>query len=136
MKKPEQRSLNRAALALFFKLMIVLQKIFADLTQKEALFCRHSSSRDRRNFLTGRANIIFRSTIAADIAVTHRGYRAELNRNSNANVLRNGKEAGTILYAAAYFASRNNNRRTTTLGSGSTACANGVTVTGTQIEAD
>lgn len=34
MKKPEQRSLNRAALALFFKLMIALQKIFADLTQK------------------------------------------------------------------------------------------------------
>ncbi|MFQ6830982.1 hypothetical protein [Butyricicoccus pullicaecorum] len=51
-------------------------------------------SRDGRyHFTAADADILIGSTVAADVAVADRRNRAELNRDSNADVLRDGENA-------------------------------------------
>lgn len=85
----------------------------------------HRSYGFSRQFFTRSANILLRNAIAADKAVTYSCNRTELNRHRNTNILRNGKNAGTVLYAAAYFTSRNDNRRAAAFGDGRTSLRKG-----------
>ncbi len=51
----------------------------------------------RYHFTAAGADIPIGSTVAADVAVADRRNRAELNRDSNADVLRDGENAVAIV---------------------------------------
>lgn len=82
-------------------------------------------SRKRADLTAAGADILIGSTVAAGGAVTDRRNRAELNRDSNADVLRDGKDTGAIAYAVADLTTRGHNGRAAALGGGDAGLCEG-----------
>lgn len=79
---------------------------------------RFGQLRQRGNFAAIGADILLRSPVAVDIAVAHGGNGAKFHRNRHADILGNGEEAGTVLYAAEYLAAGSNHGITAAFGGG------------------
>ena len=80
---------------------------------------------DRGIFPAIGADILLRGSIAVDIAVSHRGYCAELHRYCHADILGDGKEARAVLHTAAYLAARSNHRIPAAFGGGNASLGEG-----------